>query len=181
MVTKIIEKAIIEQIKREEHSSRIYLSMASWCQVNGFPGAAEWLYAQVEEERGHQSKFIHYLNDRGGHALLAELEKPVLKFKSLLDVFDQVLKHEEYISQSINDLYASSVQQKDFSTGNFLQWFITEQIEEESTARAILDKIRMVSNEKVGLYQVDKELSTMAAAKRAAQLAVAAASANKGA
>ena len=179
MVTKIIEKTIIEQIKREEHSSRIYLSMASWCQANAFPGAADWLYAQVEEERMHLSKFIHYLNDRGGHALLAELEKPPLKFKSLLDIYEQVLKHEEFISQSINDIYAVSVQQKDFTTGNFLQWFITEQIEEESTARTILDKIRMVGNEKVGLYQVDQELSVLAAAKRAAQIAIA--SANKGA
>jgi ferritin len=179
MITKILEKAIIEQVKREEHSSRIYLAMASWCQVSGYPGAAAWLYAQVEEERSHQSKFIHYLNDRGGHALLSELEKPALKFKTLLDVFQQVLEHEEYISQSINDLYAISVQQKDFSTGSFLQWFITEQIEEESTARAILDKVRMVGSEKVGLYQVDKELNTMAVTKLAAILA--AASANTGA
>jgi ferritin len=89
-----------------------------------------------------------------------------------------VLKHEEYISQSINELYAVSVQEKDFSTGNFMQWFITEQIEEESSARAILDKVRMVSSDKVGLYQVDKELSMLAAAKRALQLT--AASANTG-
>ena len=171
MVTKIIEIAIIEQIKREEHSSRVYLSMASWCQANGYPGGADWLFAQVEEERLHQSKFIHYLNNRGGHALLAELEKPVLKFKSLLDVFENVLKHEEYISQSINELYSVSVKEKDFSTGNFLQWFITEQIEEENTAKSILDKVRMVGADNVGLYQVDKELTTLAVAKRAAQLA----------
>jgi ferritin len=179
MVTKIIEKGIIEQIRREEHSSRIYLAMASWCQANAYPGAAEWLFAQVEEERLHQSKFIHYLNDRGGHALLSQLEKPVLVFKSLLEIYEQVLKHEEYISQSINELYALAVKEKDFTTGNYLQWFITEQIEEESTARSILDKVRMVGNEKVGLYQVDKELSVLAAAKRAAQLLVA--TANKGA
>jgi ferritin len=173
MVTKSIEKAINDQISREEESSRIYLAMASWGQVNGFPGAAEWLYAQVEEERMHLSKFIHYLNDRGGHAQLSALEKPGLKFKSLLDTFERVLKHEEYISQSINDLYAIAVHEKDFSTGNFLQWFITEQIEEESTVRAILDKIRLVGNEKAGLYQVDRELSTQAAAKRASLLAAA--------
>ena len=175
MITKTLEKAIIEQIKREEHSSRIYLAMASWCQVNGCPGAAEWLYAQVEEERSHQLKFIQYLNDRGGHALLSGLEKPDLKFKSLLDVYQRVLKHEEYISQSINELYAIAVQEKDYSTGNFLQWFITEQVEEESTVKSILDKLNMIGNEKVGLYQVDQELSTQAAAKRASLLTAASA------
>ena len=178
MIAKIIEKAIIEQIKREEHSSRIYLAMASWCQVNRFPGAANWLYAQVDEERLHQLKFIIYVNNKDGHALISDLEKPPLKYKSLLDVYENVLKHEQYISQSINELYALSVQQKDYTTGNFLQWYITEQIEEENTARSILDKITMVGTDKVGLYQVDNELNTMAAAKRAAQLVVAAA--NKG-
>jgi ferritin len=158
MITKGIEKAIVEQIKREEESSRIYLAMASWCETSGYQGAASWLYQQVEEERLHASKFIHYLNDRGGHALMSELEKPAVKFKSLLEIYEQVLKHEEYISQSINDIYALTVQQKDFSTGTFLQWFITEQIEEESTARTILDKLKLIGNEKVGLYEIDKEL-----------------------
>lgn len=173
MITKTLEKAINEQIKREEHSSRIYLAMASWCQVNGFPGAAEWLYAQVDEERSHLLKFIQYLNDRGGHALLPGLDKPETTFKSLLDVYEKVLKHEEFISQSINELYAVAVQQKDYSTGNFLQWFITEQVEEESTVKAILDKLRMIGNEKFGLYQVDQELSSQAAIKRANLIAAA--------
>jgi ferritin len=179
MVTKIVEKAINEQIRREEHSSRIYLSMASWGQVNGFQGAAEWLYAQADEERMHELKLIHYLNDRGGNAHLAELEKPATKFKSLLDVFQQVLKHEEYISASINEVYAVSIKQNDYSTGNFLQWYITEQIEEESTIRAILDQIKLAGEEKGGLFHMDKELAAQAAKKRASQLA--AATANTGA
>ena len=168
MITKVVEKEIIEQIKREEESSRIYLAMASWCQVKGYPGAAGWLYAQVEEERLHQSKFIHYLNDRGGHALLSSLVKPPTSFKSLQDIYEQTLKHEEYISQSINDLYGLTVKEKDFSTGNFLQWFINEQIEEESTARTILDKLLMVGNERVGLYEIDRELGQRTALKKAA-------------
>lgn len=102
MVSKTIEKALNEQIKREEQSSRIYLAMASWCQVNGYQGAAEFLYAQVEEERMHEGKFIHYLNDRGGHAVLMAVEKPVEKFKSVMNVFQEVLKHEEYITASID-------------------------------------------------------------------------------
>ena len=173
MVTKIVEKAINEQILREEHSSRIYLAMASWCQVNAYQGAAQWLYAQADEERIHELKFIHYLDDRGGNARLSDLKKPVYTFKSLADVFREVLKHEEYISASINEVYSVSLKQNDFSTGNFLQWYITEQIEEESTVRSILDMIQLAGNEKGGLFHIDKELAALAATKRASLLAAA--------
>ena len=173
MITKIVEKAINEQILREEHSSRIYLAMASWAQVNGFQGAAEWLFVQADEERMHELKLIHYLNDRGGAAVLSDLKPPATKFKSLMDVFQQVLKHEEYISASINGVYAVSIKQNDYSTGNFLQWYITEQVEEESTVRAVLDQIRLAGEDKGGLFMMDKELSALAARKRASQAAAA--------
>jgi ferritin len=168
MITKNVEKAINEQIKREEHSSRIYLSMASWAERNGFPGAANWLYVQTEEERIHMLKLVHYLNDRGGTAIIPALEAPVAKFKSLNDVFQQVLTHEEYISASINDLYATCTKEKDFTTANYLQWYITEQIEEESTVRNILDQINLAGNDRGGQFMMDKEFSAMAIAKRAA-------------
>ena len=167
MITKIVEKAINEQIKREEHSSRIYLSMASWAERNGFPGAAGWLYVQTEEERIHMLKLVHYLNDRGGTAVIPALEAPVAKFKSLLEVFQQVLKHEEYISTSINDLFAIFTKEKDFSSANFLQWYITEQIEEERTVRSILDQLRLAGIHEGGLFLMDKEFGVMATAKKA--------------
>jgi len=167
MITKNVEKAINEQIKREEHSSRIYLSMASWAERNGNPGAADWLYAQTEEERIHMLKLVHYLNDRGGTAVIPALEAPESRFKSLLDVFQQVLKHEEYISASINDLYAICTKEKDFTSANYLQWYITEQIEEESTVRAILDQIKLAGPDKGGLFLMDKEFAALATAKRA--------------
>ncbi|HNW72108.1 MAG: ferritin [Bacteroidales bacterium] len=166
MITKNVEKAINEQIKREEHSSRIYLAMASWAERNGFPGAADWLYAQTEEERIHMLKLVHYLNDRGGTAVIPALEAPESKFKTLVDLFQQVLKHEEYISSSINDLYAICVKEKDYTTGNYLQWYINEQIEEESTVRSILDQIKLAGPEKGGLFLMDKEFSALAVAKR---------------
>ena len=168
MITKIVEKSINEQIKREEHSSRIYLAMASWAERNGFPGAANWLYAQTEEERIHMLKFVHYLNDRGGNAIIPALDAPDAKFKSLLEVFQQVLKHEEYISESINNLYAVCTKEKDFTTANYLQWYINEQIEEESTVRSILDQIKLAGTEKGGSFMMDKEFAAMATAKRAA-------------
>lgn len=169
MVTKNIEKALNEQIKKEEHSSRIYLSMASWCERNGYPGASDWLFKQTEEERMHMLKLLHYLNDRGGVVLVDQLEAPPAKFKSLLDVFQQVLKHEEYISASINNLYAICVKEKDFTTANYLQWYINEQIEEERTARSILDQINLAGAEKGGLFHIDKELANEAKAKAAAE------------
>jgi ferritin len=163
MTNKTVENAINEQIKREEHSARLYLQMASWCEVNGFPGAAAFLYKQTEEERMHMLKFVHYLNDRNGHAILQSLDQPETQYKSLTDLFEKVMKHEEYISASINELYGVTLTEKDYTSGSFLQWFITEQIEEESSMRAILDQIKLAGD--TNLYHIDKELSTLAAAK----------------
>ncbi|MEI8004823.1 MAG: ferritin [Bacteroidota bacterium] len=168
MITKNVEKALSEQIKREEDSSRLYLAMASWAERAGYPGAADWLYAQTEEERLHMLKLVHYLNDRGGNAVIPALPAPKAGFKTLLDVFQNVLKHEEFISASINDLYAVCVTEKDFTTANYLQWYITEQVEEESTVRSILDQLRLAGTEQGGLFLMDKEFGTRAIAKRAA-------------
>jgi ferritin len=165
MIKPAVENAIIIQIKNEEHSSRLYLSMASWCQVNGYPGAAAFLYKQTDEERMHQLKFVHYLNDRAGYSKLLALDNPTAEYKSLLDIFEKVMVHEEFITESINDLYEVAVNNKDYTTGNFLQWFINEQIEEESTMHGILDKMKLAGNTSGGLFLIDKELSTLAAAK----------------
>lgn len=167
MINKVVEKAVNNQIAREEQSSRIYLAMASWCQAKGYQGASDFLYAQTDEERIHELKFIHYLNDRGGYAVLEELDAPSKDFKSILDVFTQVLHHEESITASINELYAIAVEAKDYSTASFLQWFITEQIEEESSARNVLDKLNLAGEEKGGLFHIDKELATLAIKKKA--------------
>lgn len=167
MVKKNVETAINEQIRREEFSSRLYLSMAIWCEANGFPGAAAFLYRQSDEERMHQLKLVHYVNDRGGVAILKALDEPNAKYDSLLDVFQQVMKHEEYITASINDLYEVTLHEKDYTTGSFLQWYINEQIEEESTMRTILDKISLVGNDKAGMFHIDKELDAMTTASGA--------------
>ncbi|MCD6659309.1 MAG: ferritin [Lentimicrobium sp.] len=165
MISKKVEEAINVQIKNEEHSSRIYMAMASWCETNGYRGAADFLYKQSDEERMHMLKFIKYLNDRGGYAVLAGLELPASEYKSLRDVFDHVLSHEEFITASINQLYEVSLNEKDYTTGNFLQWYINEQIEEESTVNGILDRMKLLGDDKAGMFHIDKELETMAAAK----------------
>lgn len=169
MISKNVEEALNGQIKKEEHSSRIYLAMASWCERNGYPGASDFLYAQTEEERLHMLRLVHYLNDRGGNVKIDQLEAPVAKYESLVDVFRQVLKHEEFISASINELYTVCVKEKDFTTAHYLQWYINEQIEEENTARSILDQINLAGTEKGGLFMVDKELAGLAKAKRSGE------------
>ena len=168
MVTKKVEKALNEQIGKEEHSSRLYLSMASWCERNGYQGAGAWLFAQTEEERMHMLKLVHYLNDRGGTTRFETMEPLPGVFQTLLDIFQQVLKHEEFISGSINSLYGICIAEKDFTTAQYLQWYINEQIEEESTARNILDKIKLAGSHEGGLFMIDKELQSMAAAKTSA-------------
>jgi len=167
MVTEKVEKAVIDQITKEEYSSRLYMAMASWCEKNGFQGAAAFLFKHSDEERVHQLKLVHYLNDRGGYSVLQDIQKPPFQFKSLLNLFKEVLKHEQYITESINKLYDVCVKEKDYTTANFLQWFITEQIEEESLVNNILDKMELAGNDKSGLFHIDKELNGMASAKPA--------------
>ncbi|MFA8451410.1 MAG: ferritin [Bacteroidales bacterium] len=158
MIKKAVEQALNEQIKREEFSSRLYLAMASWCEVNGFPGAASFLYAQAEEERMHMMKLVNYVNDRGGHALFFGLEQPEHNYESLSAIFKMVMKHEQYITASINDLYDVCMTEKDYTTGNFLQWYINEQIEEESSMSTILDQINLIGKDNTGFFLIDREL-----------------------
>ncbi len=167
MISKKIEEAINRQIKNEEHSGRIYMAMASWCETKGYRGAAAFLYKQSDEERLHMLKFIKFLNDRGGYAQLQSLETPKAEFSTLLEIFEGALKHEQFITKAINDIYAITLEEKDYTTGNFLQWYINEQIEEESTDREIIDKIHLVGNDKAGMFHIDKELESMALARTA--------------
>ncbi len=164
MINPKVETALNEQIKKEEYSSRLYLAMAIWCEVNGFPGAANFLYVHTEEERMHMMKLVHFVNDRGGKANLLDIDVPPMDFASLLEVFTEIKTHEEYITQSINDLYGITITEKDYTTGNFLQWYINEQVEEESLFNTILDKITLVGHDKAGMFHIDKELEAMAKA-----------------
>ncbi len=167
MINDKIAKAINDQIMLEEHSSRIYLSMASWCETQGYPGAAAFLYKHSDEERMHQLKFVKYLNDRGGHASLQKLEQPMLEFGSLTSLFEEVLKHEVHVTQSINNIVHLCMEERDYTTLNFLQWFVQEQIEEESLVRGVLDQLKLAGDAKGGLFLIDKELSAKATATEA--------------
>jgi ferritin len=171
MINKTVEKAIINQIKNEEHSSRLYMAMASWSQTKGYHGASQYLFNQAVEERVHMLKFLNYLNDRGGYATLSALPDPTAEYKSLTDVFEKVLAHEEFITGTINALYEIAITEKDYTSGTFLQWYINEQIEEEATVQNILDKMKLTGGESAGLFHIDKELSALAVQKAATLVA----------
>jgi ferritin len=159
MLKKKIEDICNRQVEREGYSSNLYLAMASWAENNGLSGVAAWLYTQSDEERLHMLKFIKYINERGGKAVMPALKKPAAEYKSVEDVFKEVLKHEEFVTDSINEIVALTLEEKDFNTHNFLQWFVFEQVEEEASVRTILDKVRLVG--KINMYQFDRDILSL--------------------
>ena len=159
MLKKKVEDICNRQVEREGYSSNLYIAMASWAETNGFSGVAAWLYSQADEEKLHMMKFIRYINERGGKAVIPAFKKPAAEFKGVEDVFKEVLKHEEFVTASINEIVALTLEEKDFNTHNFLQWFVFEQVEEEASARTILDKIRIVG--KNNMYQFDRDILSL--------------------
>ncbi|MEA2042108.1 MAG: ferritin [Bacteroidota bacterium] len=163
MLSEKVEKSLNEQIKEEFDSSQLYLAMASWAEVKGLNGAAKFLYAHSDEEREHGLKLFHYVNDRGGHAITPELAMPDIKYDDLHTIFKAIYDHEKYISQKINNLVGICLKENDFTTQNFLQWYVQEQIEEESLFGELLDKLELLGEHPGKMYMFDNELDKAAA------------------
>lgn len=161
MVSKKVENALNKQILLEASSSQYYMAMASWAETEGFSGIAAFLYTHSDEERSHMLKLIKYVNERGGKALIPALKAQPQQFKSINYVFQEVLKHEVIVSKEINNMVGICLDEKDYTTHNFLQWYVSEQIEEEAMARTILDKLKLIGNDKGGLYMFDRDLPTI--------------------
>lgn len=159
MLSKKIETVLNEQINKEIYSSNLYLAMASWAETSGYPGVANWLYAQADEERQHMLKFFRYINDRGGKAIISAIAEPPQSFENVHSVFKAILEHEEFISQSINEIVAACFEEKDYTTQNWVQWFVTEQIEEEAQVKEILDKLNLVGDN--NMYLFDRDIMSM--------------------
>ncbi|MFH0843092.1 MAG: ferritin [Bacteroidota bacterium] len=159
MLKKKVEDICNRQVEREGYSSNLYLAMAAWAENSGYSGIAEWLYAQAEEERMHMMKFIKYINERGGKVVVPEFKKPPVDFKGVDEMFRDVLKHEEFITESINDIVALTLAEKDFNTHNFVQWFVNEQVEEEANVMAIRDKLKLLG--KNNMYQFDRDIMSL--------------------
>jgi ferritin len=169
MITKKMEKALNEQISLEGYASFLYLSMASWCDLQGLEGCANFMYRQSEEEREHMLRIFNYISEIDGHALTPAIKQPPHHFDSVREVFDQVYAHEQKVTKAIHQLVALSLEEKDHTTYNFLQWYIEEQREEEALMRTILDKIKIIGDGPQSLYFVDKELEKINKAQLAAE------------
>lgn len=157
-VSEEIEKILNDQIKQEAKASATYLAMASWCDQHGFPNSADFFYKQSGEERGHMLKIFKYVNDVGGKAISPEITDIPQNFNSLRAVFEQTLEQEITNTQSINRMVDQCYKSKDYTTANFLQWFLQEQVEEEFIARRALELFEVIGEEGVGIYMIDKKI-----------------------
>jgi ferritin len=162
MLSVKVTAALNKQIELEAASSQYYLSMASWAETQGLNGVAGFLYKHSDEERMHMLKLIRFVNERGGHGLVPALKQPSSAFKSIKFVFEEILKHEIKVTEEINNLVEITLKEKDYTTHNFLQWYVSEQIEEEALARQIVDKLKLIGDDKSGLYFFDRDLQGFA-------------------
>lgn len=158
MDKKLVE-AINEQIKNELYSAYLYLSMAAYFDSENLEGFAHWMKVQAKEEVEHAMKFYGFLNDRGERVILEAIEKPPSNFSSPVDVFEKTLKHEKKVTALIGKLYDLAEKVKDKAAVILLQWFITEQVEEEKNASSILEKLKMIGNKPQGILMVDGHMA----------------------
>ena len=145
----------------EALSSHFYLAMASWAENQGLNGTAEFLYRHSDEERMHMLKLVRFVNERGGKAVVPALDAPQSDFSDLPAIFSTLLEHETKVTASINGVVDLCLQRKDYTTHNFMQWYVAEQIEEEALARNILDKLALIGQDKGGLYLFDRDLEQL--------------------
>jgi ferritin len=159
MLSQTMQEALNKQVMLEASSSQAYLAMASWAEIQpGMDNVAEYFYMQSEEERIHMLKLMRFINERGGYALVPALAQPIVTFKGLKNMFESFLQHEVEVSNSINELVDLTLKEKDYATHNFLQWYVSEQIEEEKSARILNDKLELIGEDKSGLYLFDRDI-----------------------
>lgn len=160
MLSKTVYTAINKHMNTELFSAYLYLNMSAAANEMGYKGVANWFNVQYQEEMVHFMKFYAYINSQGEQAIVGQMEKPGSSFSTLLNFFQETLKHEQFITKCINELTELAVKEKDHASQIFLQWFITEQIEEEENDREIIGKLKMIGDNGYGLLMLDKELGT---------------------
>ena len=160
-ISSKIAKAINDQIAYEASAIQAYIAIASWCERSGYDGSAVFFFEQANEENVHMLKFIHYLNNAGVVAIISGTEKPQGKFDSLESTFQTGLKSEQTVTKLINNLVELAEREKDRATYSFLQWFVNEQIEEETLFETILQKFEIVGRDKLAVYQIDQSLTSI--------------------
>ena len=158
MLSKDLGAAMNEHLSKELYAAHLYLAMSAYFDANNLPGCAAWMRAQADEERTHGMKFYEYIYDRGGSVELMSLDKPPATFKSPLDAFQQAHEHELHVSKAIDALYRQALEEGDYASQVFLQWFIQEQVEEEKTSGTLVETLRMVGDSTASLLLFDREL-----------------------
>ena len=153
-----MEKAFNDQINAELYSEYLYLAMSAYCESIDLPGFAAWMKQQAAEERLHAMRFYDFVFDRDGRVELEAIAKPQAEYKSILDMFENVLKHEQHVTKLIHDLYALALKENDYAAQVELQWFIAEQVEEEKTAKDIIQQLKWVGDKSTALYMLDQKL-----------------------
>ena len=159
MLSQKMQSALNAQINAEMWSAYLYLSMSMAAADKGLKGVANWFAIQFKEEQDHAQIFINYVLSRGGRVLLEPIAAVDTEWDSALAMFEQTLTHEQKVTSLINDLYNLAIEEKDHATRSMLTWFIDEQVEEEDSARDIIDQLRMIECNKLGLYMIDKEMA----------------------
>lgn len=163
MISKKIQNALNEQLNAEFYSSYFYLSMSAYFESKDLQGFAQWFRLQADEEYAHAMKIFDYIYQIGGEVKLIKIDGPKTDWDSFLEVFQDTYEHEQKVTKSINDLLELSYTEKDHATVNFLQWFVSEQVEEEATAQQNVKKMEMIGDNKAGLFMIDKELGARGA------------------
>ena len=158
MLSKKMEAAINKQINHEFFSEYYYLAMSAYCETIDLPGFASWMMAQVLEEHEHAMRFYNYIISRDGKVTLDKIDKPKEEYKSILDMFENVLKHEQFVTKTITELYELAIKERDYPSQVELQWFIQEQVEEEKTAKDIIQQLKWVGDKSTALFMLDQKM-----------------------
>jgi len=164
-MNKRIETLLNNQVKNEANASMHYLSMASWADSQGYNGVATFFYQHSEEERMHMTKLLKFINERGGQAIIPALKAPKASFKSVLELFQEFLSSEVFVTEKINEIIYECLENKDYNTHNFMQWYVSEQLEEEAMARAMLDRLNIIGDDKTGYYMFDRDVMSFKTAE----------------
>jgi len=158
-----MKKALNDQVGLEGLASNSYLAMASWCEVTGYKGAADYFYAQSDEERTHMIKIVHFLNDMGNAATIPAIKAPTASYKSLEGLIKTALKNEQTVTIAIHKMVEITQKEKDHSTYAFLEWFVNEQVQEETKFETLLQKFDLIGRDKIAINEIDKILAVEAA------------------
>lgn len=160
MLNKKVELALNKQVNAEFYSAYLYLSMAAWCKSKNLEGFANWMRVQYDEESFHAMKLFNYINERGGTVVLNTIERPKIDWKDIIEVFEDTYEHEQKVTMLINELATLATKEKDYATVNFMQWYVSEQVEEEASAQGLLENLKMIKGKGSALFMLDREAGT---------------------